>query len=222
MKKHLMTGLLALMALGVYAQGNEWKDPRMNEVNRLPMHSHYFAFENEKAAQNTPEQAANYMTLHGNWKFNWVEDADARPTDFWKTDYNDRAWGTMPVPGMWELNGYGDPLYVNIGYAWKNQFDNNPPEIPVKNNHVGSYRKEITVPASWNGKQIIAHFGSVTSNIYLYVNGQFVGYAEDSKTAAEFDITPYVKKGKNLSPSKCSAGVTVLIWKTKTSSVIAV
>ena len=91
MKKHLMTGLLALMALGVYAQGNEWKDPRVNEVNRLPMHSHYFAFENEKAAQGTPEQAANYMTLHGNWKFNWVEDADARPNDFWKIDYNDRA-----------------------------------------------------------------------------------------------------------------------------------
>ena len=199
MKKHLMTGLLALMALGVYAQGNEWKDPRVNEVNRLPMHSHYFAFENEKAAQNTPEQAANYMTLHGNWKFNWVEDADARPTDFWKTDYNDRAWGTMPVPGMWELNGYGDPLYVNIGYAWKNQFDNNPPEIPVKNNHVGSYRKEITVPASWNGKQIIAHFGSVTSNIYLWVNGRFVGYSEDSKLEAEFDLTPFVKPGqKNL------------------------
>ena len=199
MKKHLMTGLLALMALGVYAQGNEWKDPRVNEVNRLPMHSHYFAFENEKAAQSTPEQAANYMTLHGNWKFNWVEDADARPTDFWKTDYNDRAWGTMPVPGMWELNGYGNPLYVNIGYAWKNQFDNNPPEIPVKNNHVGSYRKEITVPASWNGKQIIAHFGSVTSNIYLWVNGRFVGYSEDSKLEAEFDLTPFVKPGqKNL------------------------
>ena len=199
MKKHLMTGLLALMALGVYAQGNEWKDSRVNEVNRLPMHSHYFAFENEKAAQSTPEQAANYMTLHGNWKFNWVEDADARPTDFWKTDYNDRAWGTMPVPGMWELNGYGDPLYVNMGYAWKNQFDNNPPEVPVKNNHVGSYRKEITVPASWNGKQIIAHFGSVTSNIYLWVNGRFVGYSEDSKLEAEFDLTPFVKPGqKNL------------------------
>ena len=199
MKRHLMMGLLAMMALGVQAQSNEWQDPRVNEVNRLPMHSHYFAFENDKAAQRSPEQAANYMTLNGVWKFNWVKDADARPTDFWKTDYNDKAWDSMPVPGMWELNGYGDPLYVNIGYAWMNQFVSNPPEIPIKNNHVGSYRKEIIVPAGWNGKQIIAHFGSVTSNIYLWVNGRFVGYSEDSKLEAEFDLTPFVKPGqKNL------------------------
>ena len=199
MKRHLMMGLLAMMVLGVQAQSNEWQDPRVNEVNRLPMHSHYFAFENDKAAQDAPEKAANYMTLNGLWKFNWVEDADARPTDFWKIDYNDKAWDSMPVPGMWELNGYGDPLYVNIGYAWMNQFVSNPPEIPIKNNHVGSYRKEIIVPAGWNGKQIIAHFGSVTSNIYLWVNGRFVGYSEDSKLEAEFDLTPFVKPGqKNL------------------------
>ena len=199
MKRHLLTGLLLLMALGAQAQSNEWKDPRVNEVNRLPMHSSFFAFENDKAAKGEKEQAANYMTLHGTWKFNWVKDADARPTDFWKTDYNDGGWDTMPVPGMWELNGYGDPLYVNIGYAWKNQFKNNPPEFPIKDNHVGSYRKEITVPASWNGKQIIVHFGSVTSNIYLWVNGRFVGYSEDSKLEAEFDLTSFVKPGqKNL------------------------
>lgn len=196
MKRQLLTGIIALLAVGAYAQGNEWQDPRVNEVNRLPMHSHYFAFENDKAAQGAPEQAANYMTLNGVWKFNWVKDADARPTDFWKVDYNDRAWDTMPVPGMWELNGYGDPLYVNIGYAWKNQFKNNPPEIPIKENHVGSYRKEIKVPASWSGKQIIAHFGSVTSNIYLWVNGRFVGYSEDSKLEAEFDLTAFVKPGQ--------------------------
>ena len=199
MKRHLLTGLLVLLALGAKAQGNEWKDPRVNEVNRLPMHSSFFAFENDKAAKGEKEQAANYMTLHGTWKFNWVKDADARPTDFWKTDFNDGGWDTMPVPGMWELNGYGDPLYVNIGYAWKNQFKNNPPEFPIKDNHVGSYRKEITVPASWNGKQIIVHFGSVTSNIYLWVNGRFVGYSEDSKLEAEFDLTAFVKPGqKNL------------------------
>ena len=196
MKRHLLTGLLVLLALGAKAQSNEWKDPRVNEVNRLPMHSSFFAFENDKAAKGEKEQAANYMTLHGTWKFNWVKDADARPMDFWKTDYNDGGWDTMPVPGMWELNGYGDPLYVNIGYAWKNQFKNNPPEFPIKDNHVGSYRKEITVPASWNGKQIIVHFGSVTSNIYLWVNGRFVGYSEDSKLEAEFDLTSYVKPGK--------------------------
>ena len=104
----------------------------------------------------------------------------------------------MQVPGLWELNGYGSPIYVNIGYAWRNQFNNNPPEIPVENNHVGSYRREITIPANWNGKQIFAHFGSVTSNIYLWVNGQFAGYSEDSKLEAEFNITQFVKPGKNL------------------------
>lgn len=105
----------------------------------------------------------------------------------------------MPVPGVWELNGYGDPLYVNVGYAWREQFKNNPPEVPTADNHVGSYRREILVPADWNGKEIIAHFGSVTSNLYLWVNGRYVGYSEDSKLEAEFNLTPYLKPGqKNL------------------------
>lgn len=139
------------------------------------------------------------MTLNGTWKFNWVKDADSRPTDFWKTGFNDKGWDDLQVPAVWELNGYGDPIYVNVGYAWRNQFQNNPPEVPTENNHVGSYRREIVVPASWNGKDIIAHFGSVTSNMYLWVNGRYVGYSEDSKLEAEFDLTPYLKPGqKNL------------------------
>ena len=104
----------------------------------------------------------------------------------------------MEVPAVWELNGYGDPEYVNVGFAWRGHFKDNPPMVPVKDNHVGSYRRTIDLPASWNGRQVIAHFGSVTSNMYLYVNGQFAGYAEDSKVAAEFDITPYLRPGKNL------------------------
>lgn len=97
------------------------------------------------------------------------------------------------------MNGYGDPIYVNVGYAWRNQFKNNPPHVPIANNHVGSYRREITVPADWKGKDIIAHFGSVTSNMYLWVNGKYVGYSEDSKLEAEFDLTSYLKPGqKNL------------------------
>ncbi len=117
----------------------------------------------------------------------------------WKTSFNDAGWDEMKVPAVWELNGYGDPLYLNAGYAWKEQFKNNPPEVPIQNNHVGSYRREITVPASWNGKEIFAHFGSVTSNIYLWVNGRYVGYSEDSKLEAEFNLTSYLKPGqKNL------------------------
>lgn len=102
----------------------------------------------------------------------------------------------MQVPAMWELNGYGDPIYVNNHYAWRNHFKTNPPEVPTEENHVGTYRREIMVPASWKGKEIFAHFGSVTSNIYLWVNGKFVGYSEDSKLEAQFDLTKYLVPGK--------------------------
>lgn len=190
---------LSLLGVTAVAQKNEWKDPKVNEVNRAAMHTNYFAFETvEDALTNVKENSANFLSLNGPWRFNWVKDAGARPTDFFKTDYNDKGWATMPVPGLWELNGYGDPLYVNVGYPWRNQFKSNPPEIPEENNHVGSYRREITIPNNWNGKQIVAHFGSVTSNIYVWVNGLYVGYSEDSKLEAEFDITRYVKPGKNL------------------------
>ena len=104
----------------------------------------------------------------------------------------------MKVPGVWEMNGYGDPIYVNVGYAWRSQYKNNPPYVPIENNHVGSYRKEIIIPAEWSGKEIFAHFGSVTSNMYLWVNGKYVGYSEDSKLEAEFNLTKYLKPGKNL------------------------
>ena len=121
-----------------------------------------------------------------------------RPTNFYRTSFNDRHWTILKVPAVWELNGYGDPIYVNVGYAWRNQFQNNPPLVPTENNHVGSYRKEIVLPADWKGKDIFADFGSVTSNMYLWVNGRYVGYSEDSKLEAEFDLTNYLKPGKNL------------------------
>ena len=201
MKKHILTSLFAWVTLTLGAQTfQEWKDPRINAVNRAPMHANYFAYESEDVAKKgIKENSSNFMSLNGVWKFNWVKDADSRPTDFWKTGFNDKGWDDIPVPGVWELHGYGDPIYVNIGYAWRNQFENNPPFVPTENNHVGSYRKEIMVPASWKGKDIIAHFGSVTSNLYLWVNGKYVGYSEDSKLEAEFNLTPYLKPGqKNL------------------------
>lgn len=200
MKKNLVTVLLAFMALALKAQSDEWLDPEVNAVNRLPMHSNYFAYESAgMATKGQKELSANYQTLNGVWKFNWVKDADARPTDFWKKDFNDKGWDTMQIPAVWELNGYGDPIYTGVGYSWSHFFKSNPPEIPMENNHVGSYRREIMVPASWKGKDIIAHFGSVISNIYLWVNGRYVGYSEDSKLEAEFDLTPYLRPGeKNL------------------------
>ena len=181
------------------AQKEPWQDPGVNQINRTPIHSTFFAYESaEKAAQACMEQSANFMSLNGTWNFNWTEHAWQRPTDFYKVDLNDKGWGKMQVPGLWELNGFGDPLYVNIGYAWINQYKNNPPVVPEENNHVGSYRKEIVIPPGWNGKEIFAHFGSVTSNISLYVNGKFVGYSEDSKLEAEFNLTKFLKPGKNL------------------------
>ncbi len=140
----------------------EWHDLQVNEVNRLKLHTNYFAYENEVAAKaGNMAKSANFLSLHGAWKFNWVKDADKRPTDFYKTDLDDSSWKTMNLPGIWEMNGYGDPEYVNIGFAWRGHFDQQPPAVPTKDNHVGSYRRIINIPENWDGKQVIAHFGSV-------------------------------------------------------------
>lgn len=177
----------------------EWYNLQVNELNRFPMHADFFAFESRKTAMEWDKTASKrFLSLNGEWNFNWVEHANERPTDFYRLDYDDSGWGKMPVPGIWELNGYGDPEYVNIGFAWRGHFDGAPPAVPIKDNHVGTYRRTVVIPADWDGQQVIAHFGSVTSCMYFYVNGQFVGYSEDSKVAAEFDVTPFLKKGENL------------------------
>ena len=177
----------------------EWHDLSVNNVNRFATRTSFFAYENREAAlKGNRDKSSNFLSIEGDWRFQWVENADQRPTDFFRTDYNDAAWKDMRVPGIWELNGFGDPEYVNIGFAWRGHFKDNPPMVPTKDNHVGSYRRTIRIPDSWNGRQVIAHFGSVTSNMYLWVNGHFVGYGEDSKSAMEFDITPFLKKGDNL------------------------
>lgn len=189
------------MCLSVSGQTfHELQDPLINEINREPMHTDFFSYESvDLADKGLIENSKNYLSLNGIWKFLWVENADQRPTDFHKSSFNDKGWDDFKVPAVWELNGYGAPIYVNKGYAWRNFFKSNPPYVPIENNHVGSYRKEIFIPADWNGKDIIAHFGSVTSNMYLWINGKFVGYSEDSKLETEFNITRYVKLGqKNL------------------------
>ena len=189
----------------------EWHDLQVNAINRFPLHTNFFTYPaddwvSEKDGKIVSKdilhmnktESKYFLSLDGTWKFYWVANADQRPTDFYKEDLDDSNWKTMNVPGNWEMNGFGDPEYVNNGFAWREHFNEQPPAVPIKDNHVGSYRRIIDIPANWDGKQVVAHFGSVTSNIYLYVNGKFAGYAEDSKVAAEFDITPYLKKGKNL------------------------
>ena len=193
----MMAALAAAMTAGAQSW-KEWQDPEVNATGREPMRSESFAFKKGENGTGKLDRknSANYLSLNGNWKFNWVNDATDRPTDFWAKNFNDKGWDTIKVPGMWELNGYGDPIYVNQQYPWENYFKNNPPYVPTQENHVGTYRREIKVPADWKGKEIFAHFGSVTSNIYLWVNGKYVGYSEDSKLEAEFNLTKYIVPGQ--------------------------
>jgi beta-galactosidase len=143
------------------------------------------------------------MTLNGSWKFKWVEKPADAPKDFANENYNDTAWDNFQVPSNWEFKGYGIPIYVNHTYEFNHQNKSSdlkiyfpkPPELPENENPVGSYRKKIVIPADWNGKQIFAHFGAVKSAFYIWVNGKKVGYSEDSKLEAEFDLTEYLRPG---------------------------
>ena len=179
--------LLPLLALAAFVPGafavEDWQNPDVNQRNRVPMHTSF--------ATDSPR-----LSLEGIWKFQWYETPDARSLDFFKPGVDDSAWGSMPVPGMWELNGYGDPLYVNIQYAWDGHYQNNPPIVPTEHNYVGQYRRSFDIPAEWAGSDIFLSVGSATSNLRLWVNGKEVGYSEDSKLEARFDITKYVKPGQ--------------------------
>ncbi len=180
--------------------------PSIVEVNRLPMRADMFGFENAaKANTFDKEKSGNYLSLNGSWRFNWVQDPRQRPQDFYKTDFDDtqKGWTNFQVPANWELNGYGYPIYINHHYDFAGRAKAgstlNPPfDIPEDNNPVGSYRKTFTLPDNWKDKQVFIHLGAVKSAFFIWVNGKKVGYSEDSKLAAEFDITKYVKPGKNL------------------------
>lgn len=191
------TLLVSCLAFGITTLSAQWHKPsaEFTSEHRYPLHTDYFAQANGYLSDDY-RQSSNYLSLEGKWRFLWVKDATSRPRDFFKTSYDDRSWAYMPVPGIWEVNGYGDPLYSNEPYPWHNQFKNDPPNIPEQNNHVGSYRRVITIPKTWKGKQILFYAGSVTSALRLWVNGQYVGYSEDSKLPAVFDLSRYVKPGE--------------------------
>lgn len=198
--KQLLLLATIFLSVGVSAQKfTEWKDPSVNSINRARMHASYFAYESkEKAEQAKREDSGNFLSLNGMWRFQWVRHLTERPKDFFQTGYDDKGWDFIEVPGIWEMKGYGDPLYVNQRYEWDYLMLPDPPITPEENNHVGSYRREIEIPDDWNGKEVILHFGAVASNVYVWVNGKFVGYGEDSKLESEFNVTPFLKKGKNL------------------------
>ena len=202
--KKILLSVLAMGAMTAMAQKTPvWCDPAVNEINRKTDVANYFAYESETLAKqsqspkaNTKAKSTRYLSIEGNWKFHWVESANERPEGFYALKYDDSKWGTMPVPGIWELNGYGDPIYVNTSYAWRSDWTGEPPTVQDKGNHVGSYRRTFTIPADWKGDNVYIHIGSATSNITIYVNGKYVGYSEDSKVACEFDITKYIIPGK--------------------------
>ena len=188
------------MSSGASAQSeSRWQNVNINQQNREPRRANFFAFESlDKAQSFDKKKSANYLSMEGMWKFNFVKDHNKRPANFFALKYDDSQWKDFPVPGLFELNGYGDATYKNIGYAWATQFDPNPPYISELNNYTGSYRRTFELPKDWKGKDVYFHVGSATSNLTLWVNGKYVGYSEDSKVAAEFNISKYLKPGKNL------------------------
>ena len=163
-----------------------WQDPNVFEENRMPMRATFVTDQQET------------LSLNGVWSFKWNESVESRTRGFEAVGYDDSDWDTMPVPGMWQLNGFGDPQYVNIGYAWRGHFKNNPPYVPIEGNYVGQYRRSFEIDPAWIGKQICLCIGSATSNVRVWVNGKAVGYSEDSKLEARFDITNFVKAGRNV------------------------
>ncbi|MEE0690534.1 MAG: glycoside hydrolase family 2 TIM barrel-domain containing protein, partial [Bacteroidaceae bacterium] len=197
--KHLLLSAAFCCALGAQAQGKSerWLNPEVNRVNTVKSRSTFFAYENERAARfGNKYESDRYMSLEGNWKFLFVKDHNLAPKGFYAPGYDDSAWDLFPVPGLFEINGYGDRIYKNVGYAWATQFTSNPPMVEEKNNYTGSYRREFEIPADWQGSRIFMHVGSATSNLTVWVNGKEVGYSEDSKMEAVFDLTPYLTPGK--------------------------
>ena len=203
MKTQLLLLTLALSAMlpmqAASEKTPEWKNPAVNQMNREARRAAFFAFEDaDKAKANDKTQSSRYLSMEGKWRFCFVKDHNLAPKDFFSLKYDDSQWVDFPVPGLFEIEGYGDKIYKNVGYSWGTTFNSNPPFIGETNNYTGSYRREFELPSNWNGQEVYFHVGSATSNLKLWVNGKFVGYSEDSKMAAEFNITKYLKKGTNL------------------------
>ena len=187
MKRIILT-LISLFALvGVQAQTeaelNAWNDVKVYEINRLYPRTNV-----------VPQGDQWSQCLNGDWKFKWVETPSKAPADFYKADFDASSWNTIKVPANWELNGYGTPIYVNVDNEFR---PNEPPFAPTVNNPVGCYVTEFNIPEAWKDRLTFINFGAVKSAYYVWVNGRFVGFTEDAKTNAEFDLTPYVKVGKN-------------------------
>ncbi len=182
----LFLSILCASSLAAQTKMEPWQDPNVFEENRMPMRATFVT-----AQQQT-------LSLNGLWKFHFNPTIEGRLRGFEVVGYDDASWDEIPVPGLWDLNGYCDPMYLNVGYPWRGHYQNNPPYPATEHNYVGQYRRTFTIDKSWIGKQICLNIGSATSNVRVWVNGKMVGYSEDSKLEARFDLTKYVRAGENL------------------------
>lgn len=172
----------------------EWEDPKIFEINRGKPHAHFIPFESkELAIEDTPEKSKYYQSLNGTWKFNYSKDPNSRSSDFFQLGTDLSSWDDIVVPGNWEMQGYGTLIYLDEEYP----FPPNPPFVPHDYNAVGAYARTFTIPEHWTEREIFIQFGGVRSAFYLWINGQFVGYSQGSKTPAEFKITSFLNPGKN-------------------------
>jgi beta-galactosidase len=192
--------VLWVAAISMLAQsGDEWNgNPEIFEINREPAHATLIPFTDiQSALTGDPSASSCYQSLNGNWKFNWVEKPSDRPLDFYRDDFDVSGWPDIHVPGNWQLQGYDYPIYTNATYPWVGYGWVEPPAAPTVYNPVGSYRREFSVPETWENRPVYVSLQGAESAFYLWVNGQFVGYSEDSYTPAEFDLTSFVRKGRN-------------------------
>ena len=193
MKTLLMTLCLAASSLMAQA-GNDWENPEIFGEGRLPYRATAYPYASTQAAlQGDFQKSPYYLSLNGQWKFHYADNPAERPADFYKTDYNVSDWAEIPVPSNWEMQGYGVPIYTNTTYV----FPRNAPYIPHDDNPVGSYKRTFNIPSDWGGRKVFLHFASSTAGMYVWVNGQKVGYVQNTKGPSEFDVTDVVRPGQN-------------------------
>ena len=173
------------------------ENPDVIQMNKLDARASFFAFESQELAhQNKIDKAANHLSLNGIWKFNWAKNPEQRPLDFYQENYDISSWSDIKVPANWEVEGFGIPIYTNASYPFQ-KGELAPPDIPDGYNPVGSYKRTFNVPANWDGKELFIHLGAVKSAFYIWINGKKVGYSQGSKLPAEFNLTNFIKPGKN-------------------------
>ncbi|MDR2118228.1 MAG: DUF4981 domain-containing protein [Tannerellaceae bacterium] len=194
MKKGFIFSLLLLSAGAFSQSAPDWENPEVFAINKEATRATSIPYPSaELALADDYSASPYYQSLNGIWKFKWVPRPADVPAGFYEETFDAARWDNLAVPGNWEFNGYGVPIYVNIGYG----IPRNPPYIGREDAPVGSYRRDFDIPATWNGRRVYLHFAAGTSAMYVWVNGQKVGYTQNSKSPAEFDITPYIRRGKN-------------------------